>query len=434
MTPSGAGTVTSTPATNNTGRVWGSWASYSVISGGRVIGMGSGAAYGYNGSIVETDFNNTVSGAARKSHLGGSWMGGDAIISTKNKQGGGLVGNLKNQCAFSKMTSSNMNCATSVNSSTGTVGNFATIGDKLVRTNAQISTLKSWFQPAVKSTSNGVNRSRRDNFDLNNAGCRPASLAQLSLGTGVILGSNNVAGKNDFYVICSAGTVNITADLIYDGYNLDANSTPQILIFANSISISANVGRVDAWLIADNIVRTCTENNATCGNRQLVINGPVFARDLQLTRRYHNMKQPGQGLEDKGCSRNVAVEISRYSTNVTGIRTTTRTWDYKVPGSPAVPAVAACSTCTPPTAGSPGSPLVPSRNLSSTSEQRNSNDGIARTRTRESTTFINDACDLAEPAEIFNLRVDSKMWAFSEMKQRSRQVQINGLREILPLW
>ena len=43
-------------------------------------------------------------------------------------------------------------------------------------------------------------------------------------------------------------------------------------------------------------------------------------------------------------------------------------------------------------------------------------------------------CAVAEPAEIFNLRADAKIWAYSETKKNSKNINVNGLREVLPWW
>jgi len=255
-----------------------------------------------------------------------------------------------------------------------------------------------------------------------------------------------IVNKGNFHVVCTTGTVTIHSNIEYGDDLVDADSTPQVIIFANNISINPNVTRIDAWLIADNIVETCPSTGGTrCGDNQLVINGPTFASEIRLRRFYHNMKQPGAGLQDKGCSKNVALQISRYRTNLTGIRTTTRTWNLRdfagqsyIAPTPAVPG---CSDCTPPTAGSPGSPGRPFRPPTNHSNSRtpdsNSTDPLdwpTRSRVREQSTFQNDACELAEPAEIFNLRTDAKLWAFSEMLKRDTQTQINGMREELPWW
>jgi hypothetical protein len=412
--------------------MWSSWTDYSIVSGGLVRGMGSGAAFGYNGGI-----DNNASTAAQKANLGGNWASGGAVISTRNKQGGGLVGNLRNQCAFSKMTSNNINCntANTTNSTAGAIGQFADINGKLSRitgVNSQLSTLRAWFEPT--GSGSGINatgaNATRQNYKRENATC---STQNITLGNTFAssIGNNRDddvntpqrIGKNDFHVVCTTGSVFIASNIEYEGNNLEADSTPQVIIFANNIGINANVTRIDAWLIVGNnigapnatggILNTCQAGSGDCAANQLVINAPVFARDLQLNRRYHNMKQSGQGLQEKGCSKNVSLAISRFHTNVTGIRETRRVFNLRdSSGGLSINRTTATPTTTTPV----------------------NNINASRTQITGETTFYNDACDIAEPAEIFNLRIDSKVWAYSEMLKRNTQTQINSMQEILPFW
>ncbi|MDO4729979.1 MAG: hypothetical protein Q4A96_02155, partial [Candidatus Saccharibacteria bacterium] len=81
-----------------------------------------------------------------------------------------------------------------------------------------------------------------------------------------------------------------TSAVTYSGGNLSINSDiikndpkRQILIFARNITISNNVKRIDAWLIADNSIDTCSEKDVGGDNpititdctNELIINGPV---------------------------------------------------------------------------------------------------------------------------------------------------------------
>lgn len=131
------------------------------------------------------------------------------------------------------------------------------------------------------------------------------NLTHHNLGSGGSIGSVAV-GTNDpknTIVYSSTGTVTITGDICYsnDGVcgannlsqqNLSSNSIanlPQVLIFAKDIKIAENVRRVDAWLIADDEIDTCSaadlekRGSAAC-NGSLTVNGPVFARHLSLNR------------------------------------------------------------------------------------------------------------------------------------------------------
>lgn len=99
-------------------------------------------------------------------------------------------------------------------------------------------------------------------------------------------------------VINCDGDVQINQDIAYSlnsgADNLGQQHTeyegikdlPQALIFAKNISVAANVKRIDAWLVAENTINTCSDkpiNSDTCNN-PLTVNGPIFADSLKLNR------------------------------------------------------------------------------------------------------------------------------------------------------
>ena len=82
---------------------------------------------------------------------------------------------------------------------------------------------------------------------------------------------------------------------------------PQVILKAKNIVIQDNVTNVDAWLIADNIISTCTISGATVAldlkpqanqcTQQLTINGPVIAKKLHLARTFggnHTNDEPAE--------------------------------------------------------------------------------------------------------------------------------------------
>ncbi len=94
-----------------------------------------------------------------------------------------------------------------------------------------------------------------------------------------------------------------------------ASALPQVLIFANNISIAENVTRVDAWLIAnEGTINTCaghSVNNVVArdakqdyvnfgGNcdKTLVVNGPVYAHHMELLRTAGANHGYGDSLSD----------------------------------------------------------------------------------------------------------------------------------------
>ena len=99
-------------------------------------------------------------------------------------------------------------------------------------------------------------------------------------------------------VINCDGDVQINQDIAYSlnsgADNLGQQHTeydgikdiPQALIFAKNISVAANVKRIDAWLVAEITINTCSDkpiNSDTCNN-PLTVNGPIFADSLKLNR------------------------------------------------------------------------------------------------------------------------------------------------------
>ena len=123
---------------------------------------------------------------------------------------------------------------------------------------------------------------------------------------GNIYGSNN---HNNTIVVDAIDTVTISNDIFYKSYTGGDNFTniadlPQLLIFADAIQISGNVKNVDAWLIAGQkssqdeagFINTCADvspvyfynsnrgGGAGICDKQLTINGPIFANTLYLNR------------------------------------------------------------------------------------------------------------------------------------------------------
>lgn len=101
--------------------------------------------------------------------------------------------------------------------------------------------------------------------------------------------------------------VKIEQNIINEGtYTL--RTLPQTIIFANNVYISGNVDRIDAWIIATGTVNTCAEFSEGAGvagnvqnigtssdgvgrtgdacTKQLVFNGPVIAKNLELKRSF----------------------------------------------------------------------------------------------------------------------------------------------------
>ncbi len=128
--------------------------------------------------------------------------------------------------------------------------------------------------------------------NLANLGSLPTNtiknyLASSGLPTSTAANNNTVPALVQVYRP-TGGTFTITRDIV-NASPADPNNLPQVFIVANNIRINDNVGRVDAWLIADDTIDTCANFTTAqlttdrC-NRQLVINGPIMAKKLDLER------------------------------------------------------------------------------------------------------------------------------------------------------
>ncbi len=90
-------------------------------------------------------------------------------------------------------------------------------------------------------------------------------------------------------VIMASGTVKIDGNVTYtDDTISNLRDIPQVVIIARNIAIKDTVSRVDAWLVASDVVNTCSNfaGNLTAGKcgSLLTINGPVVTNKLLLNR------------------------------------------------------------------------------------------------------------------------------------------------------
>jgi len=124
-----------------------------------------------------------------------------------------------------------------------------------------------------------------------------AALKRVETGSGnITIGGGTILKGQWLVVNAPTATVTITGDINYDTASLSTiGDIPQLVIIANQINIAGNVKNVDGWLIAsgtNGIINTCSDIAATaplttslCSN-QLLVNGPVAAKQLYLRRTY----------------------------------------------------------------------------------------------------------------------------------------------------
>ena len=143
------------------------------------------------------------------------------------------------------------------------------------------------------------------------------SNATLGLGSGLASGTKIIEYDGDITII---GDITYADTAQYS----DLNTIPKIIIYAkgvnHDISINCGVRRVDAILLADDIVYTCNNYSGKKGasgnepaanqperSNQLVINGAIFTNKLELGRTY------GMGT---GTYSKIPAEIINYDASI----------------------------------------------------------------------------------------------------------------------
>lgn len=145
-------------------------------------------------------------------------------------------------------------------------------------------------------TTNSILRDRLKQYFLSESSGliqRGADLRQIS-GT---LSGGNYSGTVIFQ---ATGDLLITGDITTNNNVSTIYGLPQVIIYSpGNVNISSNVREIDAWIIADGEINTCSDfadtrteaavynysMDTTC-SRNLKINGPVFANSVKLNRSY----------------------------------------------------------------------------------------------------------------------------------------------------
>lgn len=274
--------------------LFGSWTDYALIVGKDINGMVSGATLGFNNSRYDLSGN-----------------GGQPDSSDIDKKLNPLT--IANQNTFGN---SGINASTAVNM------NLERLRSRYSEkaSNLANNETNTGSQSAIISSKTGLQfvyhngNLKTSVLAIRHSGNAPNQTTYRDRNGNLIKGLGD--GKNDntlvIYIkgnliidnnICLGdGCKGTGMQLIDYGLNRKTNSAaklPQVLIFADNISIAENVTRVDAWLIAqDGEINTCAEHTPNSvvakdarqrfadGNcdKTLMINGPIYAYDLVLPR------------------------------------------------------------------------------------------------------------------------------------------------------
>ncbi len=283
--------------------VFGSWADYAIVAYGQNKTMASGATLGYS----DAAYDLRGKGGKKRSDTSPQKLNPETIANNNNPTGkSGVYTDASYNQNLARLESRYKDKAKTL---------LSEIGHN--STEKRIYSTKTGMQVANV----GGGETKISDLGITGGGYpNSGTLTNNSNGLVKRLGD----GKNDnTLVIVSSGTIVIDRNICY-GTNCNGDATklrtysngtstreaatlPQILIFANNIKVKETVTRIDAWLISPNgTLNTCMDHkiggtagsgtdlvardasdrhytNGNCG-LTLVINGPVFAKHIDLLR------------------------------------------------------------------------------------------------------------------------------------------------------
>jgi len=277
---------------SGTRRVFGSWSEYeAIVFSNHLTGLASGAAFGYNRNNQGNNGKNHNPAVAATTTIPNNNIYFSVNPGSTDPE----------LCTYATQTFSNKDCASKVAGKS----NINSMGP------AVLSRLISRFTlPSSGATQDG------SSTPINASGtCSPNSSGGYSASGSHFKCLNNGAkyikvngdaslpaytlAFGETLVIDVSGKLTIKGNIIYpNGSYTDLDQLPQSLIFAGNINVDAAVSRVDSWIIAGQhttatpkgTINTCSGHtdysklDANTCNQQLTFNGPVFAREINLTR------------------------------------------------------------------------------------------------------------------------------------------------------
>ena len=243
--------------------VFGSWGELGLIANGAVTNFSSGASLGFaandDGTLTPDPFNGKNNNSPKASSPGGSK---ETSI-----------------CKRSPLTFANNPC----NNGVGALGGSTTINSVAEDKSAIITKYIYRGESNVTGevTLNDESKIKNNNiyYYYNN----DPDISNLNLLASVV-------NKNTTQVVHSTRNITINGDLTYeDGYT-NYEEMPKLIIYAEGdIEINCGVKRIDAVLIAEDNVKTCSNSddiNAKENSNQLIINGAIIADSLTPNRTY----------------------------------------------------------------------------------------------------------------------------------------------------
>ena len=258
-------------SSGNRSYLFGSWAETLAVANQQIHGFATGAAIGYLGDK----------------------LGGFPITNS----GSGKI----NYCNVTNISIANNQCDKKVSGNAGNivvsnsdflskfVSHYTTTGSGL----QQVTDSVKYYKANDDVTFNDTGEIARENTSRLRNGVISVNEGTLifQVDGDVTINHNICTGYISSNGQCTNGVMTGSATLGSENYQYRAGATkiPQVIIIASgNVNISKDVTEIDAWIYSGKTIKTCADGsigNNTCGN-PLIINGPVFAKNIELHRTY----------------------------------------------------------------------------------------------------------------------------------------------------
>lgn len=291
-----AGAKLGDKSTGKNPTLYGSWVEYTALVGGNVGGLGTGASLGYN--LNTFAFNYRGGHANTSNMLDLSYM---TVQNKTNKPGNSKINaTAANNAWLAQLYARYRDAAQKFGKGGNTDNGY------------HVYTMDSGMQILYVKTNGTYNLSQLAGLNPGDGGKKNSDTLRVSWKTVAKGAASNFDTDNTLVIFVDGGTINIDKNICYSNgtgecdynanpkdnsnYALQLNNSslsvdaleklPQVLIFAKNIKVDSRVNRIDAWLISDNDINTCTAghgNSATC-DTALVVNGPLYAKTVNFNR------------------------------------------------------------------------------------------------------------------------------------------------------
>ncbi|MBR3179911.1 hypothetical protein IKF57_00040 [Candidatus Saccharibacteria bacterium] len=255
-------------AKNPNSYVFGSWGEAGLISSGSVIGFASGAGTGYA--------RNNVSSSVWPNPKPADGAGNNSSPYFSYGPGGSVEGVIS-ICHRSTLTFANSQCNNGILGSVGTTAAVSgTDGDK----SAIIGKLAFGDTVNVSGTVT-LNDATKKRSEGNN-------IYYYYGGNNSITVPSATIDKGTTQIVHSKNNITISGNLIYGGTYARLSEVPKLVIYAKNIIVNCNVERIDALLVAEENIKTCTSDNVNARDNsyQLQINGAIISNSFTANRTY----------------------------------------------------------------------------------------------------------------------------------------------------